>query len=97
MSAYLVFEGGSAGIGLTGEANVVAIGSAASSIAVVFTTSFGSTNYAILYTFTNLTDPTPIFLQAITTAKSATGFTATFNAPTDTANYVLEYVIVGHP
>lgn len=82
----------SSGGGSSGAASV-AIGNAASSIDVVFTTPFGSTSYMLLTNITNVTDAAPIFLQVVDTAKSSTGFTATFNAPTDTANYVLEYMI----
>ncbi len=76
-------------------AQSVALGGGVSSKAVTFTTAFGSAAYALVVSITNVTDAMPIFLQAIVTAKSSTGFTATFNAPTDTANYILEYIIVG--
>lgn len=86
----------SSSTGTASGAQSVAIGNAASTKAVTFTTDFGSTNYAVLTSITNVTDATPIFLQVVVTAKSSSGFTATFNAPTDTANYILEYIIVGY-
>ncbi len=75
--------------GNIGEAS---ISSGASSKAVVFTTPFADTSYSIIVTIQNLTDATPIFLNPVITAKSTTGFTVLFNAPTDTINYVLEYI-----
>lgn len=97
MSAYLVYPPQNAGTtGRASGAQSVALGSGVSSKAVTFTTAFGSTAYALVVSITNVTDATPIFLQAIITAKSSSGFTATFNAATDTANYLLEYVIVGN-
>lgn len=92
---YVQYPFNQASNGSSGSASV-AIGSAASSKAVTFTTDYGSTNYVVLTSITNVTDATPIFLQVVVTAKSSSGFTATFNAPTDTANYVLEYMIVGY-
>lgn len=75
-------------------ANVVDIGSGASSIDVVFAGSIGAI-YAPIFSFINTTDAMPIFLQGIITAKSATGFTVTFNASTDTANYKIAYAAMG--
>lgn len=95
MADYVWPPGGGSGSGSSGSASV-AIASGASSKSVTFTTDFGSTSYVPLINITNTTDATPIFLQWIVTTKSSSGFTATFNAPTDTANYILEYAILGY-
>lgn len=75
------------------RSGAAAIGNGASSLAVTFAVSLPNANYAVEATFENTTDATPIFLQGIITAKSAAGFTLTFNAATDTANYKLNYVV----
>lgn len=67
------------------------LGSGVQSVSVTFSTAFPDTNYAIAHSFLNTTDALLTFLQGIITAKSTSGFTMTFNAPTDTANYVFEY------
>lgn len=51
-------------------------------------------NYAVQFSFMNLVDPFPIFLQGIVTSISVAGFTITFNAPTDTGNYFLNWSII---
>lgn len=89
----VVEETSSGSGGGAAAAGSVTIGSAASSKAVTFANSFGSTNYSPVFSITNTADATPIFLDGFISALSATGFTVTFNAPTDTANYVLNYAI----
>lgn len=63
---------------------------------ITFSTAMPSTNYAIEYSVLNLTDPDPIFLQGIVTFKDTAGFIVTFNAATDTANYVVTYGVQGY-
>lgn len=70
-----------------------AIGNAASSVTVVFSSATVNTSYVPEFSFINTTDPTPIFLQGIVTGKTTSGFTVTFNTPTDSANYVLGYQV----
>src|SRR5581483_947126 len=78
--------------GFSGRANGTAntIGSGATSKAVTFSSTLGTTNYAVVVTMNNLVDANPQFQPITVTSKSATGFTATWNAPTDSANYILE-------
>lgn len=68
------------------------IDTASATWTVAFTSAVADTDYALAISVHNLTDASPIFLIPIVTAKTVNGFTVTFNAPTDTANYVLEYV-----
>jgi hypothetical protein len=72
-------------------AGEVPLPSGAQSVSVAFSEMFPDTNFALAPNIRNTLDAQPIFLQAIQTMKAATGFTLTFNAPTDSANYVLEY------
>lgn len=76
------------------RANVVAISNGASSLVVVYSSSFGSAGVPIV-SILNLTDPEPIDLGPRITAYSATGFTVSFVAPTDTGNYQLAYTTSG--
>lgn len=82
-------EGGGGGGAPTG-AVVLAAGSATA--AIVFTTPI-LVPYAVVVSVSNLIDTLPIFLQAIITAKSTTGFSVLFNTAPDTANYNLEYIV----
>ena len=76
------------------RANEVTMASGISTKAVTYSSAISGT-YALVVSIANTTDSTPIFLHPIITAKSASGFTVTFNAQTDTANYVLEYITYG--
>ncbi len=67
------------------------ISSGATSQAVTFSSTLGTTSYAVTATMVNTTDTNVQFQPITVTAQSATGFTATWNAPTSTANYVLNW------
>ena len=60
---------------------------------VTFSNVMPNTNYGISVTIENLTDVDPISLLVVVTDRTVSGFTATFNAPTDTANYKLNYLV----
>ena len=70
----------------------VSMAAGISSKAVVFDTPMSDANYTVYWSIENLIDPGPIWLQAVVSARSNTGFTLKFNAELDTANYVLHYV-----
>lgn len=78
---------GDAPAGFTGRAGVEALSNAVSSVAVVFSTALANNNYAATFNFINTTDSDLAFIQGMITAKSASGFTVSFNTPTDSANY----------
>lgn len=96
MSAWLIYPPEGAGGGGDSGSQSVALSSGVSSVSVTFSNAFGSTNYVPLWSISNVTDATPIFVLGIITAMSSSGFTVTFNAPTDTANYVFNYLIAGY-
>jgi len=79
-------------IGRTGE---VAISNAAQTAAVVFSASMGTTNYAISWSIKNTVDSDPIYPSGVITVKDNDGFTVELNAPVDSGNYVLEYLVAG--
>lgn len=78
---------------LDGEAS---IGSAQSSLVVSFpaTLQTGNTTPKVVAWMVNTTDTDPQFQPIEITVRSATGFTAKWNAPTDSANYKLAYVVM---
>jgi hypothetical protein len=67
------------------------LSSASTTQAITFSSTLGTTSYAISATMVNTTDTNPQFQPITITAQSATGFTATWNAPTATANYSIQY------
>lgn len=77
-----------------GRAGRLSLGNGVSTAVVTFSSTLGTTNYAIQGSIKNTADSSPIFLQIVDTVKAATGFTATFNAPTDSTNYVFEWFCV---
>lgn len=74
------------------RAGVVALSSGALTGTVTFSSAFGSTNYRIAVTMINTIDGTVQFQPLTVTAKSTSGFTVSFNAATDSANYSVEYI-----
>lgn len=80
--------------GFNGRAGSQSVSNASSSQAITFSSTLGTTNYAISVVWRNTTDSTPQYQPIDITAKSATGFTASWNAPTDSANYVIEYTAI---
>lgn len=84
--------GGGGPYALNGRAGTEPISNGSSSVSVTFSAVFSSLNYSVVFSVTNEVDGFPIFLNGIITAKSVSGFTVTFNAPTDSINYVLEYI-----
>lgn len=87
--------GGGSGSGTpqSGFAQDIALGAGATSFVATFPTPLPGVNYVVLAGFTNILDPTPQFQEITITAKTTNGFTATWNAPTDSANYVLSYIV----
>jgi hypothetical protein len=72
------------------------IGSGVSNLSVVFSSALASTSYAVTVTMENTTDANPQFQPVTVTAKSTTGFSVNWNAPTDSANYKLNYIAIMH-
>lgn len=85
--------GGGGGSVQAGAAQEVVIANGATSVSVTFPTPFPGTNYVVLPSFVNLVDPNPQFQDIVVTNKTTSGFTATWNAPVDSANYKLGYIV----
>jgi len=77
------------------RAGQTAIGSGVTtSGSITFSSTLGSTAYSIVATMVNTTDTNPMYIPVTITAQSATAFTASWNAPTPTVNYVLDWQAV---
>lgn len=76
------------------QTGAAAIGNAATSVSVTFGTAHADANYQVLCTMENTTDGSPLFLIPVVTAKATTGFTVTLSAATDSANYVLNWMVL---
>lgn len=63
-----------------------------SSKAITFSSPLGSANYAVTAVLVNTVDSAPQFQPVTITAKSASGFTASWNVGVDSANYLLDYI-----
>lgn len=61
-------------------------------LSIVFGTARVDTNYAVKFSF-ECNDASPIFLMGIIQNKTVNGFDILMNAPTDSANYKLNYTI----
>jgi hypothetical protein len=61
---------------------------------VTFATALPSTNYAVVCTWQNTTDPFPQYQPVSVTALTINGFTLSWNAPTDTANYSINWIVM---
>lgn len=73
------------------RSNIVSISNGASSVSVTFSTAFNNATYTVECSI-ECNDSTPIFLQWIIQNKTSSGFDVIFNAPTDSANYKLNYI-----
>ena len=74
----------------------VSVSNAASSAVVTFpgTLQGATSTPRIVCVLFDSTDASPQFQPVTVTARSSTGFTATWNAPTDSANYKLLYIVL---
>lgn len=71
-----------------------AIDSGVATKSVVFTTAMANNTYVVSATIENTADTNPDkSILPIVTAKATTGFTVDWNAPTNSANYKLNWII----
>lgn len=97
MSAYLIYppSSGSGGAAKILDADLVSLSSGLLSTTVLLSSTLADTNYAVFCTIENSLDGSPEFLQFYIANKTTSSFDITFNAPTDTANYILNYLVTG--
>lgn len=85
-------SGGGGSAAQTGFSQEVSIPMGNTSLVVNFPSSLPSSAYVVLPQMVNLVDASPDFQPLTITNKTAAGFTVTWNAPTDSANYKLAYI-----
>lgn len=89
--------GNTAGSSLTGKSGIKTLSQGdQNTIQVNFSSSMGSTSYSVVCQVSNYTDTNPINIQILSVVKASASFTVNLSAPTDTANYIIEYVVVAH-
>lgn len=62
-------------------------------ITVTFPTPLSGTSYVVEAQIVNLVDASPDYFDVTITDKTINGFTAKWNAPTDSANYRISYIV----
>lgn len=73
-----------------------AIGSGVYSVAVTFSSALPDANYAVIPVMKNIVDTIPDIQPLLITAQSASGFTCSWPAATDTANYILGWIAISN-
>lgn len=71
----------------------VSLSSGVSNVTVTFPAAIGNSTYRVAAWIYNSTDANPQFQPVTITARTSTTFTATWNAPTDSANYKIMYIV----
>jgi hypothetical protein len=87
-----VYDTAASAIDPNRRSNSIAVASGVKTKAITFSTTLGTTNYGVVANLINLTDTTPQIQPVCITVKTATGFTASWSADTDSANYLLDYI-----
>lgn len=72
------------------RAGSVSLSSGATGAQITFSSGLSSLSY-IPSAEIECSDSSPIFLQYVISSRTTGGFLVTFNAPTDSANYILHY------
>lgn len=75
------------------RSGLASIASGVATVTVTFSSEVPSTNYSVSANLQS-SDASPQFQPVTITEKTTEGFTAKWNANTDTANYVLNYQIM---
>jgi hypothetical protein len=78
------------------RAGSASVSASATSVSVTFSSALASTNYAIICTWMNTVDSNPQLQPFVVTAFSTSGFTVSWNAPTDTANYKINWQAIAN-
>lgn len=87
-----VFDTSAAFVDADRRNQAVTVASGVKTKAITFTTPYGSTNYSVVANMINLTDSDPQIQPVIITGKTVSGFTVSWPAETDSANYLIEYI-----
>ena len=80
------------GVGInTGSASIAVD---ENSLSITFGTAFSYDDYTVVVNLRNYVDDPPSIYTWSIQAKTSTGFTVLFSGPTDSANYIVEWVAV---
>lgn len=71
----------------------IALANSVQTQVVTLSSAMATSTYVPQVTISNTVDAQPIFLQYYVSAQTMTTFTVTFNAPTDSVNYILNYQV----
>lgn len=74
----------------------VSLGISTSTKTVTYSSPVADTNHAIALDLVNSVDSSPLFQTVLIKNKTVNGFTAFWNVPLDSANYILEYTVTAH-
>jgi len=85
--------GGAGGAANAGDSADAALGIGLDTFTIVFAVPRYNTSYVVQAGIYNNTDPNPQFQSTVVTNKTVNGFTIKLNAPTDSANYFLSYLV----
>ena len=78
------------------RAGSVSLGNGVDAVSVTFSSAMPTADYTITYSLVNAVDVNPKYLHTIVTSKSTSGFNLKMHQPTDSANYLLEYIVIVH-
>lgn len=73
--------------------DVVTIPNGATSLTVTWGSTLPANTFTLNATMENQTDSDPQFQNVVVTAKSTTTFTVSWNAPTDSGNYFIDFIL----
>lgn len=90
---YQFTGGGGSSSPAGGIAQEVPLTIGTTTVNVVFGTPQPNASYAVLGQIVNETDANPQYIPVVITAKSTTGFSASWNVPLPTGNYLLDYAV----
>jgi len=82
--------------GASVESGQVSVGTGANSIVINFAMAQADLNYSVHKSWFNSTDAYPQFQEILISNKTLNSVTLLWNAPTDTANYKIDYSIHRH-
>ena len=78
------------------RAGQASVGSGDTEVSVVFSEPVTDLNFSVIPVWQNTADPTPQMQPLIVTAFDVNGFTVKWNAPTDSANYKINWYTISH-
>jgi len=82
------------GDGIVRNYGIVNISILSDYVDITFTNAMANTNYSVIVTF-QTEEVIPMFINCIVQNKTINAMRIKFNAPVDSSNYFLSYVVIG--